>query len=306
MRHIYFLKNKLIILELLKRVLGVMKNSSHVIGISIVCLCGFYSVSAKAASVNSMDTGFNSILNKNVAVYLDIDSYHDIANPAIPIAVNEANDMKGFSSFGLPKFKEHVMTNAATDSDFIPNDQGDADHNTDDFQDIIVTETADNTGEKAEISSFGLPKFKESVTTGVDNDSDAKLSYRDGEASPDGNNYQGLALSAETDDADDMAEISSFGLSNLDGRDINPELPETKNTMPASSAATTSQSVFVDETNTSSTEIVSLEKAAKRSNEFTEDSSDDSKFVPELEIYAMLLVFLGLMAFTARRRRDII
>lgn len=288
-----------------------MKNSLHVIGISIVCLCGFYSVSAKAASVNNMNTGFNSNLNKSVAVYLDIDGYHDIANPAIPIAVNDASDMDGFSSFGLPTFKERVMTNDDTDSDFMSNDEENADHNADDFQDIITTETTDDTGETAEISSFGLPKFKEkSVTTGVDNESDKKLSDRDGEASHDGNNYQDLTLSAETDDAIDMAETSNFGLPNLDDRDSNLELLETtENTTPASSAVNTSQSVFVNETNTpSSTGIVSLEKATNRDNEFTENSSIDENgiFVPELDIYAMLLVFLGLMAFTARRRRDIV
>jgi hypothetical protein len=235
--------------------LSVMKNSLHVIGISIVCLCGFYSVSAKAASINSMDTGFHSILNKNVAVYLDIDGYHDITNPAISIAVNEANDMDGFSS-------------------------------------------------------FGLPKFKESVSTGAHIDTDAKLNDHGGETSSDGINYQDLALSAETDDAIDMAEISSFGLPDLDERDTNVELLETtENATPASSAVNnTSQSVFVNETNTPSTEIVSFEEAANRGNKFAENSSNDENgvFVPELDIYAMLLVFLGLMAFTARRRRDII
>lgn len=286
-----------------------MKNSLHVIGISIVCLCGFYSVSAKTASINSMDTGFHSILNKNVAVYLDIDGYHDITNPAISIAVNEANEMDGFSSFGLPKFKERAMTKADTDSDFISNDQGNANHNADDFQDIIVTEIAEDAGETAGISSFGLPKFKESVSTGAHIDSDAKLNDHGGETSSDGINYQDLALSAETDDAIDMAEISSFGLPDLDERDTNVELLETtENATPASSAVNTSQSVFVNKTNTPSTEIVSFEEAANRGNKFAENSSNDENgvFVPELDIYAMLLVFLGLMAFTARRRRDII
>lgn len=284
-----------------------MKNSLRVIGISIFFLSGFYSVSAKAASTINADTDFNSILNNNVAVYLDIDDYHNITIPAIPAAINETHDTTGISSFGLPKFKESFSTDADTNSDIELRGHEKAVHNTDEFKDIIDPGSADDTRDAAGISSFGLPKYDDSIASGADSDSDAKLDDHE-KTGIDADYYQEPAVSRATDDTNGMTGISSFGLPASDAGIANLELLEAENITPASSAGTVSQSVIVNETNPSSIENVSLEKAADLGSKFSKNASNDEngKFVPELEIYAMLLVFLGLMAFTARRRRDII
>lgn len=273
-----------------KRMLIAMKYSLRMRGISIACLFGFYSVSANALNSNNENTVFNPVLYNDIAVYLDVDDYSGI--PFNPATLNEKNDTAG----------------ADADSDFRLNELEEADRNAGDIQEISVPGVADSISDTAGMSSFGLPKFDKSVTTGVHTHYDLEL-YEGEKAGLDVNHYQDLTVSGATIDMGNAAGISSFGLPKLGENATNLEPLEVEGTAPTSTAATSSQSAFVNKTESPSPGVVTLERAADAGNKFADDNASNEEngmFVPELEIYAMLLVFLGLMGFTARRRRDIV
>jgi len=118
--------------------------------------------------------------------------------------------------------------------------------------------------------------------------------------------YYNLAIPADVNDPSDTAGISSADLTESDVSFNALESHDTENIAP-SSEATSSPSTFVNVTESSTTETVPLD-AADTSNKFADNAprAENSAFVQELELYAALLVCLGLLGFTARRRRDVI
>lgn len=280
-----------------------MNNSLRMMGIYIIWWCVFNIVSASAATVNSESTEFNSILKNNVIVNLDVHDYKDVA---IPLITNSTGEADGISSFGLPRLEENMTTsvdNIGYDSKI--NDNGITDLYADDFQNVTIPAEADVTGEATGISSsFGLPRFEESMTTSVYNTGyDSELNDN-GEANLYVDDSKYVIIPEEANVTGKTTGISSsFGLPRSD-ESINPLEPrDTENTTPAS-VTTSTQSAFANAAESPPAETASLDTANVSSGNASNEGN--SLFAPELEIYAILLVCLGLMGFTARRRRDVI
>ena len=100
---------------------------------------------------------------------------------------------------------------------------------------------------------------------------------------------------------DSVSGIDGFERTEVDESFTTLALLVSENTVPAS-VVTSSPSKYTNVTKLSPINIVSLH-ASGTNNEFT-DNAENSTQVPEYEIYAMLLVCLGLLGFTTRRRRD--
>ena len=117
--------------------------------------------------------------------------------------------------------------------------------------------------------------------------------------------FHSLTVPAEVNDTSDASGISSAKLPKHDESIITTELIDSENTVLAT-VATSSPVAFTKVTQAPPTGSASLDAIGTR-NEFTDNASnaENSARAQELELYAVLLVCLGLLGLTARRRRDV-
>ena len=107
--------------------------------------------------------------------------------------------------------------------------------------------------------------------------------------------FHSLTVPAEANDTSDASGISSDELPKHDESIITTELIDSENTVLAT-VATSSAAAFTKLTQAPPTESASLHAIGTR-NEFTDNASnaENSTHVQELELYAVLLVCLGLL-----------
>ena len=105
---------------------------------------------------------------------------------------------------------------------------------------------------------------------------------------------------------DKVSRINSSGLIVIDEYSTTMESLETNNEI-LDYEATSNQTAFVNINELTPTSTVPI-PIANKVNEFSDNSSEaeNESFLPEHGVFAMLLVGLGLLGLTARRRRDIL
>ena len=119
------------------------------------------------------------------------------------------------------------------------------------------------------------------------------------------NDVRSLTTPSEANDANDASGISSAELPKYDKSITTTKLIDSENTVLAT-VATSSPVAFTKVTQAPPTESTSFH-ALDTHNEFADNTSnaENSARAQELELYAILIVCLGLLGLTARRRRDI-
>ena len=117
--------------------------------------------------------------------------------------------------------------------------------------------------------------------------------------------FHSLTVPAEANDKNDTSGISSAELPKHDESIMTKERIDSENTVLAT-VATSSPVAFTKVTQAPLAESASLRAVGTR-DEFADNASnaENSARAQELELYAILLVCLGLLGLTARRRRDI-
>lgn len=117
--------------------------------------------------------------------------------------------------------------------------------------------------------------------------------------------FHSLTAPSEANEMSDAAGTSNAELPKYDESITTTELIDSENTALAT-VATSSPVVYTKATQASPTESASFHALDTR-NEFTDNASnaENSARAQELELYAILIVCLGLLGLTARRRRDI-
>lgn len=117
--------------------------------------------------------------------------------------------------------------------------------------------------------------------------------------------FHSFVVPSEPNDMSDAAGISNAELPKYNESITTTELIDSENTVLAT-VETSSPVAFTKVTQASPTESASFH-ALDTHNEFTDNASnaENSARAQELELYAILIVCLGLLGLTARRRRDI-
>ena len=147
---------------------------------------------------------------------------------------------------------------------------------------------------------FGIISANAATISNVETGPNSALNHNE-IAGHDIDSFHSLNNPAEANETSDAAAISSEKLQKFDESIITTKLLNSDNTVLAT-VTTSSPSAFTNVIRTAPSETASLHSQGTGSEA---DNAENSTRAQELELYAILLVCLGLMCLTARRRRDV-